>query len=272
MRQFSLIPAMQNLSLNKLLETAIFAAKKAGAHALKNEHRRTETAKTFAHDVKLVLDAECQEIAEQAILEIFPNHAILGEEGVTEVDSDYEWVIDPIDGTMNFTRGFPYWCVSIAVRKNETVLAGCVFNPVSNECFTAHIESDALCNGKPIRPSKINKLEESTIFSGVSKYVDQDPDAHFKLFQTLIFNTRKVRINGSAALDICHVASGHADGYFETTLYLWDHAAAGLIAQRAGAIVHAYPLPHEPHACGVICTNKNLITPLLSIHSDCFAS
>jgi len=263
---------MQKIPLNKLLEIAIFSAKKTGAHALKNQHRRTETVKTFKHDVKLVLDVECQKIAEQSILDSFPHHAILGEEGITEMDSDYEWVIDPIDGTMNFTRGFPYWCVSIAVRKNGTVLAGCVFNPVSNECFTAHIESPALCNGEPLVPSDVKHLNESTIFSGVSKYVDQDPDAHFKLFQTLIFNTRKVRINGSAALDICHVASGHADGYFETTLYLWDHAAAGLIAQRAGIIMHTYPLPHDPHACGVICANPHLINPLLSIHTDCFSS
>jgi myo-inositol-1(or 4)-monophosphatase len=263
---------MQNLSLEQLLETAIFAAKKAGAHALENEHRRTETAETFTHDVKLVLDAECQEIAEQAILKTFPNHAILGEEGITEVDSEYEWIIDPIDGTMNFTRGFPYWCVSIAVRKNGTVLAGCVFNPVSNECFTAHIKSKAYCNGNLIQPAQTDKLEESTLFSGISKYVNQNPAPHFKLFQTLIFNTRKVRINGSAALDICHVAAGHADGYFETTLYLWDHAAAGLIAKQAGAVIHTYPLPHAPHACGVICTNKQLIKPLLSIHADCFTT
>ncbi len=262
---------MKEISLTHLLDTAICAAEAAGKHALANKTRRTESTETFAHDVKLVLDMECQKIAEKVILSEFPEHGILGEEDVRIApEGDYEWVIDPIDGTMNYTRGFPYWCVSIAVRHNGRMLAGCVFAPESNEYYTAHIEEEAKCNGKAIHVSDTTRMDEAMVFTGISKHMETDQAAHFDTFKALTLNTRKVRINGSAALDMCHVAAGHADGFFEPHLYLWDHAAAGLIAEQAGAAVSLYPLDSEPHACGVICANKNLIDPLRAIHGKCF--
>jgi myo-inositol-1(or 4)-monophosphatase len=169
---------------------------------------------------------------------------------------------------MNYTRGFLYWCVSVAVRRNGKVLAGCVFDPEADDLYTAHIEEAAQCNSSPIHPSNIRQLKDTTLFSGITKYVNSDPQPHFDLFQRLILNTKKVRINGAAALDICHVAAGHADGFIETNLYLWDHAAAGLIAQQAGAIISVQPLPAEPHACEVICTNPHLITALQNLRTQ----
>ena len=85
----------------------------------------------------------------------------------------------------------------------------------------------------------------------------------------LALNTRKLRINGSAALDLCHVAAGNTDGFFETSIYLWDHAAAGLIAEQAGAVLSLYPLQTEPHACSVLCANKNLIEGLRAVYTKC---
>jgi len=262
---------MKNLPLTHLLDTAICAAEAAGKHALSNKDRRTEASESFAHDVKLVLDVECQKIAEKIILSEFPEHGILGEEGERKTpEGDYEWVIDPIDGTMNYTHGFPYWCVSIAVRRNGRVLAGCIFAPESNEFYTAHIEEAAKCNGIPIHASDTPEVGKAMIFTGISKHMEANQEPHFKAFETLALSARKLRINGSAALDMCHVAAGHADGYFEANLYLWDHAAAGLIAEQAGAAIALYPLDGEPHACGVICANKNLIDPLRAIHDNCF--
>ena len=262
---------MKNISLTHLLDTAICAAEAAGNHAMANKDRCKEANETFAHDVKLVLDVECQKMAEEVILSEFPEHGILGEEDVRTVpEGDYEWIIDPIDGTMNYTRSFPYWCVSIAVRWNGQVLAGCVFAPESNEFYTAHIEDAAKCNGEPIHASNTANMDESTVFTGISKHMDTNQESHFNTFRMLALNTRKVRINGSAALDMCHVAAGHADGFFEPHLYLWDHAAAGLIAKQAGAALSVYPLHTEPHACGVICANKNLIDELRAIHEKCF--
>lgn len=262
---------MNDISLTHLLDTAICAAEAAGRHALTNKDRRTEASETFAHDVKLVLDLECQEIAEAVVLSEFPEHGILGEEAIRQSPAgDYEWIIDPIDGTMNYTHGFPYWCVSVAVRRNGRVLAGCVFAPESNEFYTAHIEEPAKCNGVPIHASDTRRLDEAMVFTGISKHMDSNREPHFNTFRMLALNTRKLRINGSAALDLCHVAAGHADGYFEAHLYLWDHAAAGLIAEQAGAVVSLYPLRSEPHACGVLCANPHLIGGLRAIHEKCF--
>ena len=262
---------MKEIALTHLLDLAICAAESAGNHALANKDRRTEANETFAHDIKLVLDLECQKIAEAVILSEFPEHSILGEEDIRQnPEGDYEWIIDPIDGTMNYTHGFPYWCVSIAVRRNERVLAGCVFAPESNEYYTAHIEDSAKCNGVPIQVSETHYLDEAMVFTGISKHMNTNQEPHFNAFKMLALNTRKLRINGSAALDLCHVAAGHADGFFETNLYLWDHAAAGLIAEQAGAVLSLYPLRHEPHACGVLCANKHLINGLRAIHEKCF--
>lgn len=262
---------MKEIALNHLLDIAIRAAEAAGKHAQAHKDRRTETAETFAHDVKLLLDMECQKIAEEAIFSEFPEHGILGEEDVRQNPAaDYEWIIDPIDGTMNYTHGVSYWCVSIAVRRNGRILAGCVFAPEFNECYTAHIEESAKLNGKPIHASDTLSLDNAMLFTGISKHMESHPELHFNLFRTLALNTRKLRINGSAALDLCHVAAGDADGYLETNLYLWDHAAAGLIAEQAGAVLALYPLDREPHACCVVCANLNLIAGLRAIYEKCF--
>jgi myo-inositol-1(or 4)-monophosphatase len=261
---------MKEISLTHLLDTAICAAQAAGHHGLANKDRRKESNETFAHDVKLVLDMECQKIAEEVIASEFPEHGILGEEEIRQNEAeDYEWIIDPIDGTMNYTHGFPYWCVSIAVRYRKKILAGCVFAPEFDDYYTAHIEEPAKLNGEPIEASDTQFLDEALIFTGLSKHMQSANEPHFNMFKMLALDTRKVRINGSAALDLCHVAAGSGDGYFETGIYLWDHAAAGLIAEQAGAVLSLYPLQNEPHACSVLCANKNLIDGLRAIYTKC---
>ena len=262
---------MENIPLTHLLDTAIRAAKAAGNHALANKERRKETNETFAHDVKLVLDVECQKIAEKAIASEFPEHGILGEEDIRQNDAEgYEWVIDPIDGTMNYTHGFPYWCASVAVRYHGKILAGCVFAPESNDCYTAHAEAPAKLNGEPIRVSDTQAMDESMIFTGISKHMESSSEPHFKIIETLALSTRKIRITGSAALDMCHVAAGSSDGYFETGIYLWDHAAAGFIAEQAGAVLSLFPQKSTPHGCDVICANENLIDDLRAIYNKNF--
>jgi len=261
---------MKTIPLTHLLDIAICAAQAAGNHAMANKARRTESNETFAHDVKLVLDVECQKIAEEMIASEFPDHGILGEEDIRRSAADeYEWIIDPIDGTMNYTHGFPYWCVSVAVRRNKRVLAGCVFAPEFNDYYTAHIEAPAKLNGAPIQVSEIQHLQDAMIFTGISKHMKTTNEPHFDMFNMLALNTQKVRITGSAALDLCHVAAGNGDGFFETNIYLWDHAAAGLIAEQAGAVLSLYPLRNEPHACNVLCANENLIESLRAIYTKC---
>lgn len=260
---------MNTISLDHLLDTAICAAEAAGNHALNNKDRCKESTETFTHDVKLVLDQECQTIAENMIASEFPKHSILGEEGSTSnSDAEYEWVIDPIDGTMNYSHGLQYWCSSVAVRRNGKVLAGCVYAPEFQDFYTAHIEQPAKRNGTPIQASKNSSLLDAMIFSGLSKYVDSSDAPHFDIFRTLVLNTKKVRINGAAALDLCRVADGTCDGVFHPGIYLWDYAAAGLIAEQAGAQVIVYQLKNEQRDCNVISANEHLTPGLRDLYTQ----
>ena len=261
---------MTELSLTHLLDVAICAAEAAGNHALQNKDRRKEATETFSHDVKLVLDMECQKIAEGVITEQFPEHGILGEEDIRpNSDQAYEWIIDPIDGTMNYTNGFPYWCCSIAVRYHEKVLAACVFAPEFGDYYTAHIEDPAKLNGKPIHVSDTKHLQDAMIFTGISKHMESTNEPYFEMFRMLAINTQKVRIAGSAALDLCNVAAGNGDGFFEPSIYLWDHAAAGLIAEQAGAEIALFQQKNIPHCVTVLCANKHLIDGLRAVHTKC---
>jgi len=245
---------MKTPSNEQLLDVCAEAARAAGGHALKNIHRRGEVAQSFDHDVKLVLDSECQRIAESVIHRHFPDHAILGEEGSIAKQHAFEWVIDPIDGTVNYSRGIPYWCCSIAVRRDSEILTGCVFVPVLSECYAATADGPALCNGAPIHASDIPTLEKASFFTGLTK--DMDPRA-LDFFCDTAPRVSKIRILASAAIDICNVACGRSDGYFEAGLYFWDVAAAGLIAERAGAVCTAYPR-NEEHGLRFLCTNHHI--------------
>lgn len=229
---------MRDIAEKELLEAAVGATQAAGGHALRHWSRRDEVIATFAHDVKLALDVECQQQAESYLRARFPGHLILGEESAPRRDPrprdvPYEWIIDPIDGTVNFAHGLPFWCCSIAVRHGAEVLAGAVYAPVIEESYTAARHEAARCNGRELRVSAIANLPQSVIMTGLDKGIDprQPP---FEVFRAISAAVQKARIMGVAALDLCRVAAGQAEGYFENGIYLWDIAAAGLIVERAG--------------------------------------
>jgi len=223
---------------NQLLDCAIMAAKEAGTHALQNISRRTDILKVYKHDVKLALDVECQATATRIIQATFPDHAILGEED-TAADKtsgqeyEYQWIIDPIDGTVNFSHGLPNWCCSIAVRHQGESVAGAVYLPVVGELYTAAADLPAMMNGREIHVSNVNNLAESIILTGLDKS-DATTMPSLEIFKKISANTQKARIMGSAAADMCQVAAGRADGYYESGIYIWDVAAAGLIIEQAG--------------------------------------
>ncbi len=138
-------------SLDRLLACAEAAARAGGKHALKHNHRRRIIAETFAHDVKLKLDRECQDVAERMIRKCFPRAVILGEENtIAPAAADVLWIIDPIDGTVNYFHGLPLWCCSVGVQVRGRAAAGAVYAPMLEECYTAHRECRATCNGKPL--------------------------------------------------------------------------------------------------------------------------
>lgn len=236
---------MPTLPPTALLATAALAARRAGLHALAHRERRREANLIARHDVKLQLDLECQAVATDLILSAYPDHRILGEEDPVEKESPpapaqdgttpspYEWIIDPIDGTVNFFHGNPYWCCSVAVRHAGFMQAGCVFAPALNLVFEGALGQPSRGNGEPLRVSDTAELRMANVHTGADKNAAPD-SAPFRFFHRIATLVQRPRIYGAAALDICLVASGAADAFFEPGLYLWDIAAADLILRQAG--------------------------------------
>lgn len=228
--------ATPDLSNDRLLATAIAAAQAGAAHAVRERARNQEANLITNHDVKLKLDVECQQVVTRTILKAFPDHAILGEEDVAPATAPadaYEWIVDPIDGTVNFFHGCPYWCCSVAVRRNGVVLAGCVCAPDMGLRFEATADGPALRNGGSCHVSATTTLPLAIVHMGADKAATEE-SRPLRFFNALVPQIQRPRICGAAALDICLVAAGAADGYFEPGIFIWDIAAADLILRRAG--------------------------------------
>lgn len=235
-RRLKSAPAAQLRSpeLEALLKCCVAAARAAGRHALMNAARRRQATRLFSHDVKLALDLESQRAAEAVIRRAHPAHAILGEEKQSgRAGNPWRWVIDPIDGTVNFFHGSPWWCSSVAVQHERRTVAGAVFAPMADELFIAHSAGAAMRNGRRIRVSDTSAMGSALICTGIVKQPAKRKRS-FLTFRLISEACQKTRIQGSAALDICSVACGRADAFFESGIYLWDVAAAGLVVERAG--------------------------------------
>jgi len=249
-------------SLSSLLDCAVAAAHAAGNHALKHRDRRNEATATSQHDVKLRLDVECQDRAAEAIRSVYPGHAILGEEDAGEQARDaggeYTWIVDPLDGTVNFSHGLPLWCCSVAVRRGEDVVAGAVYAPALGELYTATADGPAMCNGSAIRTSEVTDISRAMVHTGIDRFTDTGFPS-LRILKRIAEAVQRPRVMGSAALDICRVACGEADGYFESGVFTWDVAAGGLIVQRAGGKVEVLKRqgPH-PHRVMFMASNGHI--------------
>jgi myo-inositol-1(or 4)-monophosphatase len=211
------------------------------------------------YDIKLELDVLCQKLIEKTLLRAFPQSAFLGEEGMAgRADAAWRWVVDPIDGTVNFTYGVPHACVSIALQQRRaggqfrTVL-GVVYDPFCNELWTAVRGRPARLNGRIIRASRRKELAEAMVAIGFSK-TRESLDENLPLFNALVRRVRKIRMMGSAALALTYVASGRFDAYIEAGVSLWDIAAGGLILECAGGEFWHRTVP-ETGLCRMIANN-----------------
>ena len=194
------------------------------------------------HDIKLELDVRCQKLIERKLRKAFPSTPILGEEGVFgDPDAPVRWVVDPIDGTVNFSYGIPHACVSIALQVSthdnpkgcfQSVI-GVVYDPFCDELWTAVRGQKAKLNGKVIQASKRQRLDEAIVALGFAKH-RFTLEKMLPTFNDLIHRVRKIRIMGAAALSLVYVATGRMDAYIEYGLRLWDIAAGGLIVECAG--------------------------------------
>jgi myo-inositol-1(or 4)-monophosphatase len=236
------------LDKEKALRCAVDAARRAGGLMLRNRSSRKMINEQSLHDIKLELDVRCQKLIERRLLAAFPDSAVLGEEGVAgDASGALRWVVDPIDGTVNFTYGVPHACVSIALQKRASpagdfvTVVGVVYDPFCDEIWTATAGGPARLNGRIIRASRRDRLEEAIVAIGFSK-TEKSLNENLPVFNILVRRVRKVRIMGAAALSLSYVASGRFDAYIESGVSLWDIAAAGLILERAGGEFWRQPI------------------------------
>jgi len=207
------------------------------------------------------LVTEVDHASEKAIIEVikqnYPDHNILTEEsGEIYQDSEYKWIIDPIDGTVNFANGIPLCCVSIGVEHNGKMILGAVLNPFMNELFVAEKGKGATLNDKKIEVSKKDKVINSCLVTGFPYTYLDEPNGPLQVFERFIRKGIPVRRLGSAAIDLCWVACGRFDGFYEHQLQAWDSAAGFLIVEEAGGkVTQLNGESFSPYLAGIIASN-----------------
>ena len=229
---------MCDCDIKKLVDDAIAWAREAGEVQLKYFRSSHLNIRAKFNDSDIVTEAD--KASEQVIINninrTYPQHAILSEEmGGNAIESDYRWIIDPLDGTTNFSNGLPLFSVSIAVEYRGEVIVGVVYAPYLYEMFHAVKEGGAWLNGKPIAPSGKESLSHSVVTTGFPVDKDTTNDNNLDNVSRVLPRVRGMRRLGSAAIDLCYVAAGFLDGYWEMNLHEWDVAAGLLIVEEAGA-------------------------------------
>ena len=229
------------ISTEKLLEVAKEAAYEAGEIQLSFFGKKKEISHK-ANEFDLVTEAD--KLSEEKILSIiqanFPEHAILGEESgkhLGEDKSEYLWVVDPLDGTTNFAHNFPHFAVSIGLVKNGKIIMGVVYDVCKNELFWAAEGTGAYLNSEPIEVSKISELKKSLLATGFPCSKEKTLEENFVYFKEFVYKSQAVRRPGAAALDLCYVAAGRLDGFWELNLAPWDVTAGTCIVREAGGKV-----------------------------------
>ncbi len=248
------------------LEVAVAAAEAVG-EMLRDGFGQQQDVR-FKGEVDIVTKAD--ENAEQAIKEVlqetFPNHGMLAEEGgETQGEGGIRWIVDPLDGTTNYAHGLPLFCTSIALERDGEVVLGVVYDPMANEIYTAERGRGATLNGESIGVSDIDEPIRALLATGFPYDRDDMPTA-LDLFGQFAMHTQSMRRLGSAALDLCYVAAGRLDGYYERGVKAWDIAASALILREAGGKVSDYRGDELDLKIGeVVASNSRLHPDLVDV-------
>jgi len=255
------------MDLELIKRVAVAAAYKGARVIMPFYGRLSKINKKGAIDLVTEADTESEKIIIETIKTVFPNHSILAEEsGLNNGDSESKWIIDPLDGTTNFTHQLGLFAVSIAFALNGVVMVGVVFNPVSGELFTAIRDSGAALNGRPIKVSKVDTVSESLLITGFPYNHKTILKALMSRFSACLKASQGVRRLGSAALDLCFVSCGRFDGFWEQNLNPWDTAAGALIAQEAGATITDFSnKPFDIYEKEILATNGKIHKQMLSL-------
>ncbi|MEM7408178.1 MAG: inositol monophosphatase family protein [Pseudomonadota bacterium] len=221
------------------LNIAIGAARAAGTIMLRQMERldRVKVAEKRKNDYVSEVDRQCEAVIIETLQKAHPDHGFLGEESGRTGNSDWTWIIDPLDGTLNYLQGIPHFAVSIALQHKTRLEVGVVYDPFKQELFTATRGGGAQLNDKRIRVSERRSLDGAVLGTGFPFRENDEVERYMQVFRTFTERTAGLRRPGAAALDLVYVAAGRYDGFWEFGLSAWDMAAGALIAKEAGAIV-----------------------------------
>ncbi len=240
------------------LEAAVAAAQAAGELLRQNFGSVLDVNEFAAHDIKLDLDVRAQDLITGILLERFPEHAIYGEEGIAgNQSSDFQWIVDPIDGTVNYFYSIPHYCVSIALRECGEIIVGVIYDPSRDELWQVAKGGTPTLNGKPIAVSARTQLSDATLSIGFSK-TKTTISAGLPLLENYVKRARKCRLMGSAALDLAYVACGRLDAYIEQSVSLWDVAAGKILVESAGGKFEMTPREDTPEKISVIASSGRI--------------
>ena len=240
------------------LELATHAALTAGKLLRENFGSNATVDEATHHDIKLALDKESQDLITKILLDARDGDALYGEEGIAgNQASERQWIVDPIDGTVNFFYGIPHFCVSIALRVAGEIVVGVIHDPMVGETWTVEKGGPAMLDGKPIQVSNRDNFAESILFVGCGKD-EAALRTGMDRFQRASLKARKMRMMGSAALGMAYIACGRLDAYIESRISLWDIAAGQLLVETAGGKVELTEVKGYGDAWSIVASNGKL--------------
>ena len=256
------------MTQTKMLNFAIQTAKGAGAILMEHfGNISSYEQKSTPIDLLTIADTQSEAFILNEIKTTFPDHNIIAEESNSvSKNSDYCWVIDPLDGTTNFVHSLPIFAVSIGLQYKDETIVGVVYNPAADKCFFAEKNGGAFLNGEAIHTTSTNTLSKSLLVTGFPYIHDDRWRKGFDLFKTLYGKTQGVRRLGAAALDFCFVAMGRFEGFWEFGLEPWDVCAGGLIVKEAGGKVSDWddsPMPFSGNR--VLATNGHIHGEMMDV-------
>lgn len=259
---------MNEKSLRGALRLAEKAAREAGRVLMDNWDKKIKIEYKGEIDPVTEADYLSQERIISIIKSQYPDHCIIAEEGnmQEETGSDCRWFVDPLDGTVNYSHSYPAFCVSVALQERGDLVVGAVYNPVLDEMFTASKGGGAYLNGSPIKVSTCGDIKFTLLCTGFPYDVKRSPENNLVHFADFTMAAQGVRRDGAAALDLCYVATGRFDGFWEPKLGPWDVAAGGLIVLEAGGRVTGFQGEEfDPCGNGIVASNGLIHDEMLSI-------
>ncbi len=257
---------MTDALIASYLHTAIRASREAARIQMHHLGGALDIdTKSSEVDIVTQVDRSCETRIREILLGAYPDHVVLGEEQGQQGDARHRWIVDPLDGTVNYAHAFPFFCVSIALEIDDEVRLGVVYDPVRDELFSAVAGAGATLNGRPLSVSRETVARRALLATGFA-YVEEEQQRNLEVFARVLPQVQSIRRPGAAALDLCYVAAGRTDGFWELNLNAWDVAAGMLIVREAGGTVTAGDgSPYRLNAPALVASNGHLHGRLLAL-------